>query len=91
MTSDPLVPETTQPLTETERAIATLWKQVLDTAELPSATDNFFALGGDSTAMVMVELRIKEEFLVELPAGAMLGAPSLRDLSRLIEQCSAQH
>lgn len=72
-------------ITETERIIAELWKEVLDTPELPSAGDNFFALGGDSTAMVMVEFRIKEELAVDLPTGAILRAPSLRELSALVE------
>lgn len=55
--------------------------------ELPGAEDNFFALGGDSTAMVMVELRIQEELSIEVPPGAMLNAPSLRELTHLIEGC----
>lgn len=54
--------------------------------ELPGAEDNFFALGGDSTAMVMVELRIQEELSVELPPGAMLNAPSLRELAHLVDE-----
>ena len=88
MNSDPSAAETLEQLTGTERAIATLWKEALGTPELPGAADNFFALGGDSTAMVMVELQIKDEFSVELPPGAMLRAPSLRELSALVEKCS---
>jgi acyl carrier protein len=76
--------ETSQPLSVTERAVAALWSEVLQTAELPGTTDNFFALVGDSMAMVMLEFRIKEEFSVELPAGALLGAPTLRELSALV-------
>jgi len=78
--------DTAQPRAATENAIAALWREVLALPESPRATDNFFALGGDSTAMVMVELRIQEEFSVELPPGAMLNAPSLRELARLIEE-----
>jgi len=78
--------EAGQPLGATELAIAALWKEVLALPESPCALDNFFALGGDSTAMVMVEMRIQEEFSVELPLGAMLNASSLRELARLIEE-----
>jgi len=77
--------ETSQPLSMTERAVAALWSETLQIAELPGATDNFFALGGDSMAMVLLEFRIKEEFSVELPAGAVLGAPTLRELSALVD------
>lgn len=86
MNSNPSITETPQQLTETERRIATLWKDALDTPELPCAGDNFFALGGDSTAMVMVELQIKDEFSVDLPAGAMLSTQSLRELSAVVDR-----
>lgn len=74
-----------QPTSVTERTVAALWSEVLQTADLPGATDDFFALGGDSMAMVMLEFRIKEEFSVELPAGAVLGAPTLRELSAVVD------
>jgi acyl carrier protein len=84
--SDPSGPsETAQLRGTTERAIATLWMEVLALPELPAADDNFFSLGGDSTAMVMVEMRIQEEFSVELPFGSLLNVPSLRELAHLIE------
>ena len=86
MNSNPSATVTPQQLTETERRIAALWKEVLDTPELPRAEDNFFALGGDSTAMVMVELQIKEAFSVDIPAGAVLGAQSLRELSDVVDK-----
>jgi len=79
------VTETLQSLTDTERRIAALWKDALDISELPSAEDNFFFLGGDSTAMVMIELLIRDEFLVDLPAGVMLDAQSLRELAAFVD------
>jgi acyl carrier protein len=75
-------------VTEAERAMATLWQQVLNTSVLPGPTDNFFSLGGDSIAMIMVELRIKEEFSVDLPEGALLSTSSLRELAQLIKERS---
>jgi acyl carrier protein len=77
--------ETNPPLSVTERRVAELWSEVLQTTDLPNAVDNFFGLGGDSMAMVMLEYRIKEEFTVELPAGAVLGAPTLRELAALVD------
>ena len=87
MTADSSANQPVQPQAETENAIAALWKEVLALPDLPRADDNFFSLGGDSTAMVMVEFRIQEEFSVEIPPGAMLTVPSLRELARLIENC----
>jgi acyl carrier protein len=85
------IAETVQPLTETEHKIAALWREALEITESPGANDNFFTLGGDSIAMIMVELRIKEEFAVEFPAGAMLGTPSLRDLSDFVDRWRGSH
>jgi acyl carrier protein len=85
MISNSMTPESAEPFTEIERVVARLWQQVLDTPSLPRPLDNFFSLGGDSIAMIMVELRIKEEFSVDLPEGALLSASSLRELSQLIE------
>lgn len=79
------VGEASQCLSVTERVVVELWREVLSAAETPSATDNFFELGGDSIAMVTVEHRITEEFAVELPPGALLGAPTLRELSALVD------
>jgi len=76
--------ESTELSTEVERKLASLWQQVLNTDSLPRPSDDFFSLGGDSVAMIMAELRIKEEFSVDLPEGAMLGVSSLRELSQLV-------
>ena len=73
-------------LNATESIVAELWSEVLQMSERPDATANFFDLGGDSMTMTMVEFRIKEELAVELPAGAVLSAPSLRELSAWIDR-----
>ena len=82
--------EADRPRGAVEQAIATLWMEALDLPDLPVAGDNFFALGGDSTAMVMVEMRIQEKFSVELPLGTLLNVASLGELACLIEN-SSQH
>src|SRR6266849_5747882 len=78
-----------QSLSVTERGVAELWSEVLTLTRTPSPSDNFFALGGDSMAMVMLEYRIKEEFSVELSPGALLGAPTLRELSAMVDAVSS--
>jgi acyl carrier protein len=69
----------------TQLKVAALWREVLQINERPRAADDFFSLGGDSMAMVILEFRIKEEFGVELSPGAVLGAPTLREVSALID------
>jgi acyl carrier protein len=73
------------PLSVTEQAIASLWDEVLQTSGPRQPSDNFFALGGDSMSMVTVLFRIKEEFSVDLPPEALFNAPSLRQLSALVD------
>jgi acyl carrier protein len=80
-----------KPQTNMEIAIAALWQEALQLPNLPSSTDNFFALGGDSMTMTMVEFRIKEELHIDLPAGAMLNAQSLRELSILVKTNVIEH
>jgi acyl carrier protein len=70
---------------ETVRVLAELWREVLQTPVLPSETDNFFALGGDSMMMTMLEFRIGEELSIELTPGAVLSAPSLGELAALVQ------
>jgi acyl carrier protein len=79
--------ESTELSTDIEHELASLWQQVLNIDSLPHPSDDFFSLGGDSVAMIMAELRIKEEFSVDLPEGTMLGVSSLRELSQLIGEC----
>jgi acyl carrier protein len=73
-----------------EKTIALFWQEALCLPELPQASDNFFALGGDSTAMVMVEQQIQEHYRIDLAPGAILNAPSLSELVRLIETSGAR-
>lgn len=79
--------ESTEFSTDIEHDLALLWQQVLNTDSLPRPSDDFFLLGGDSVAMIMAELRVKEEFSVDLPEGVMLSVSSLRELSQLIWKC----
>lgn len=82
-------PESAERVRDIERAMALLWQQVLDLPSLPGPSDDFFSLGGDSIAMVMMEQRIREEFSVALPDGSVLAASSLRDLSSMVAQSSS--
>ncbi len=79
------MPDAASPLTATEIAVAELWRETLQMTDWPAPTDDFFRLGGDSMTMTMVEFRIREELSIDLPPDALFGAPSLRELSALID------
>lgn len=74
-----------QPSNATVDGIAALWREVLRTNEPLDMNDDFFALGGDSMTMVMLQFRIQEEFSVNLAASAVLEAPTLGELSALVD------
>lgn len=71
-------------LSQTELAIAMLWKEILQMEGCAKPMDDFFALGGSSIDMVMLLVRIQEEFSVELAGGAIFQASSLSEMATLV-------
>lgn len=55
------------PATETERTIAGIWKQLLGVMQI-RRFDDFFELGGHSLLGTQVLSRLKQQFMVDLPA-----------------------
>jgi len=76
---DPVLPET-----ETERALAGIWTELLDVDEV-GAEDSFFALGGHSLRAMQLVSRVRERVEVELPLRAVFEAPRLRALAARID------
>ncbi|WP_225726907.1 MULTISPECIES: non-ribosomal peptide synthetase [unclassified Nocardia] len=71
------------PRTDTERAIARLWAELLPTAEIDRYA-NFFALGGDSlTATHFVEA-VRRGFGVELRLRQMFAEPTLAAVAEAV-------
>ena len=76
-------------LTPIEEIVAGIWCEVL---RLPAVgrTSNFFNLGGHSLLVTQVLARIREYLKVELPIRSVFEAPTLGELSQLVqEQISA--
>ena len=71
-------------LTPVEEIVAGIWCEVL---RLPAVgrNENFFNLGGHSLLMTQVLSRIREYLKVELTIRAMFEAPTVAEMSRLIE------
>lgn len=53
-------------LNETESAVAEIWREVLQAADI-GKDSNFFALGGDSLRAFQIISRIRDQFRIDLP------------------------
>src|SRR6266540_1075599 len=73
-----------QPRTSTERRLAELWTDLLRVDEL-GVYDDFFALGGHSLLAVQLLVRIRETFNATLDLRQVFEAPTVAELSALIE------
>lgn len=77
--------ETDEALTDTERRLAAIW---VDLLKLPSVrrSDNFFDLGGHSLVAVLLAVRAREVFGVELPIDDVYASNvTLADLAAKID------
>ena len=73
------------PETETERALAGIWRQVLYREPI-GATDDFFALGGHSLLATRVIARVHRRLGADLPLRALFEHPTLRALAQEIDK-----
>jgi acyl carrier protein len=76
--------ESLAPRTDTERALAAIWRDVLKREEV-GATDDFLALGGHSLLAIRVLGRISKQFGVRLPLRTLFEAPTVAQLAPIIE------
>ncbi|MDJ0793308.1 MAG: amino acid adenylation domain-containing protein [Woeseiaceae bacterium] len=70
--------------TDTQRAIADIWKRVLGVGEVGS-NDDFFDLGGHSILVTKVVALIKTELQQELPFRRFFEAPVLADVADAVD------
>ena len=72
------------PRSDTEAFVAGLFSEVLG-IERVGATDNFFALGGDSLRGVQVLARLRARRGVNLPPAALFRRPTVAEFAREVE------
>jgi FkbH-like protein len=72
-------------MSETEEKLAAIWAELLQKPKV-APNDNFFDLGGHSLLAVMLIMRVREAFGVELPINDVYSATlTLNELARKIE------
>jgi amino acid adenylation domain-containing protein len=80
--------ERTPPRTDVERAVHAIWSDVLGRADLDVHT-RFFAVGGDSLAMMRLIPRVHQEFGVELGVAELFAAPTIAGMAAVVEGSAA--
>jgi amino acid adenylation domain-containing protein/non-ribosomal peptide synthase protein (TIGR01720 family) len=74
------------PQTETERAIAAIWQDVLGAAAV-GRDDNFFALGGHSLLATRVVARIKTQMQLSVPLATLFQHNTLARFATAVDAC----
>jgi hypothetical protein len=81
--------EVTAPKTETERLVAAIWTDVLKAPEVGRDSD-FFDLGGESLAAIMVVTRLREELGIDTRVAVVLRHRRLADLAAALDAIGPQ-
>ena len=72
------------PRTETEKALAAIWSEMLD-VENVGVADDFFDLGGQSLTAIRTVSRIRDTFAVDLSLRNVFEQPTLGGLAEIID------
>ena len=72
------------PSTDTERAIAEVWQELLGISEV-SVNYNFFDLGGHSLLAMRLVAKIEKRLACKLPLTALMAAPTVRELAAFVQ------
>jgi amino acid adenylation domain-containing protein/FkbM family methyltransferase len=71
------------PSTETEKALAAIWTEVLR-VEKAGLNDDFFELGGHSLLAIKIISRLRDAFEVDLPTQTLFEHPTIAGLARVL-------
>ena len=78
-----------EPATETERALAAIWREVLG-VQAPGRGDDFFTLGGHSLSAMRVVTHVRDRLGVELPLARVFERPTLEGMAAAVDTLHAQ-
>jgi acyl carrier protein len=77
------------PVTEVERQLVEVWKELLKIEEV-GTEQNFFEMGGHSLLVLQVMARIRRTFGVELPVRTLFEEPTIAGLAQAVEKAEAE-
>lgn len=72
------------PRTSVEQVLVKIWTEVLGRHQI-GIHDNFFELGGHSLLATQLTSRVRDAFGVELPLRSLFEAPTIAELSKVLE------
>lgn len=75
------------PRTETEKALAIIWSELLKVENI-GINDDFFDLGGQSLMAIRVVSRVRDVFEVDLPLRNIFECPTVAGLAEIIDGLS---
>ena len=75
------------PRTETEKALATIWQDILRTVRV-SVHDSFFDLGGNSLLTVRMLGRVKQELGADINLASIFSMPTIAALAAHVDKSS---
>jgi amino acid adenylation domain-containing protein len=85
---DPIQPQLAggyvAPQTAVEQVLVRIWAEVLGVKRV-GIHDNFFSLGGHSLLATQLVSRVRDAFKVELPLRSVFEAPTIAELSKVVE------
>jgi hypothetical protein len=81
------IPGSTSPITETEKLLAEIWRDVLD-LDYVNLNDNFFEIGGDSLLSIRIVSRATKAGLRFQPE--LFNQPTIREQAQLIDMAAAE-
>ncbi|MBE8991384.1 amino acid adenylation domain-containing protein, partial [Nostoc sp. LEGE 12450] len=88
--SSELLEKYVAPRTPTEEILSLIWQQVLKVEQV-GIYDNFFELGGHSLLATQLISRVRSSLKVELQLRSLFAAPTIAQLSPLIQQLQQQN
>ena len=75
----------TEPSSENEKTMAKIWAELLN-LEKVGIDDNFFSIGGNSLLSVSLFQKIEKNFGIILPVSTLFRTPTIRELTKRLEQ-----
>ena len=76
-----------KPRTDTEKALAAIWSDLLN-LPVVGVNDDFFDLGGQSLTAIRVVSRVREVFDVDLALRNLFEEPTIAGLGQIIDRLS---